>query len=95
MGGSNPFDWPALSGRSRIVHAWQLVESVRAVSSVEPVVWIAIIDGGFWLDASGVPMEANGQMSDFGAGVPQINLLDETGAKAGGMNANKCNGGTS
>lgn len=94
-GGSNPFDWTSFSGRSRIVHAWQLVESVRAVSSVEPVVWIAILDGGFWLDGAGVPMEANGQPSDFGGGVPQINLLDEAGAKAGGTNPNKCSGGTS
>lgn len=90
-GGSNPFAWPAFSGRSRIVQAWQLVESVRAVSSVAPVVWIAILDGGFWLNAAGVPMVATGQSaSDFGGGVPQINLLDETGANASGINPNKC-----
>ena len=89
--GDNPFAWPAFSGRSRIVQAWQLVESVRAVASVEPVVWIAILDGGFWLDAAGVPLVAGSQAaSDFGGGVPQINLLDETGANASGTNPNKC-----
>jgi hypothetical protein len=45
-GGSSPFAWPSFSGKSRIVQAWQVVESVRAVRSV-PVVWIAILDGGF------------------------------------------------
>ena len=90
-GGSDPFAWPVFSGRSRIVQAWQLVESVRAVSSVAPVVWIAILDGGFWLDAAGIPLVAAGQSaSDFGGGVPQINLLDETGANASGTNPNKC-----
>lgn len=94
-GGSDPFAWPAFSGRSRIVQAWHLIESVRAVSGVEPVVWIAILDGGFWLDSAGVPMVAPGQtVSDFGGGVPQINLLDETGAKAGGTNPNKCTAGS-
>lgn len=94
-GGGNPFAWPAFSGRSGIVQAWQLVESVRAVSSVAPVVWVAILDGGFWLDAAGVPLVAAGQpASDFGAAVPQINLLDETGANAGGTNPNKCKGST-
>lgn len=93
QGGSDPFAWQAFSGRSRIVQAWQLVESVRAVSSVAPVVWIAILDGGFWLDAAGVPMVPPGQpASDFGGGVPQINLLDETGANASGKNPNKCTG---
>jgi hypothetical protein len=90
-GGSNPFAWPAFAGRSRIIQAWQLVESARAVSSIEPIVWIAILDGGFWLNAAGLPMVAPGQaVSDFGGGVPQINLLDETGANASGTNPNKC-----
>lgn len=90
-GGSNPFAWQAFSGRSRIVQAWQLIESVRAVGSVEPVVWIAILDGGFWLDSAGVPLIAAGQTaSDFGGGVLQINLLDEKGANASGTNPNKC-----
>ena len=94
-GGANPFAWPAFAGRSRIVQAWQLVESVRAVSSFAPVVWIAILDGGFWLDAAGVPLVAAGQpVSDFGAGVPQVNLLDETGANASGVNPNKCKDAT-
>ena len=89
-GGSDPFSWAAFSGRSRIVDAWQLVESARAVSSIQSVVWIAILDGGFWLDAAGAPLVAAGQpVSDFGPGVLQINLQDES-QRAGGINPNKC-----
>jgi len=90
-GGNDPFAW-GVFGQSRIVEAWQLVESVRAIRSVKPVVWIAILDGGFWLDAAGKPLVAKDQpASDFGGGVLQINLLDETGANASGTNPNKCN----
>ena len=89
-GGANPFGWACFSGRSRIAQAWQLVESARAISSIQPVVWIAILDGGFWLDAAGLPMSPPGQSaSDFGSGVVQINLLDEN-ANASGTNPNKC-----
>jgi subtilisin family serine protease len=86
--GADPFDWDAFK-RARIVEAWQLVESRRAIGSVEPVVWIAILDGGFWLDPAGVPL---GQPSDFGAGVPQVNLIDE-GANASGTNPVNCENG--
>ena len=86
QGGADPFTWDAFGGRSRIADAWQLVESRRALGSVSPVVWIAVLDGGFWLDAAGVPM---GQPSDFGGGVLQVNLIDE-GANASGTNPNKC-----
>ncbi len=90
--GANPFDWPSFAGRSRIVQAWQLVESVRAVGSLKPVVWVAILDGGFWLDARGAPIIPPGQSeSDFGAAAPQVNLMDEA-LKAGGANPNKCSG---
>ncbi len=94
QGGSDPFAWAAFSGRSRIVDAWQLVESARVVSSIQSLVWVAILDGGFWLDAAGAPVVAAGQpVSDFGLGVLQINLQDE-GQKAGGTNPNKCGNST-
>ena len=81
---NSPFTWPAFNGLSRIVHAWQVTESVRAIRSIEPVVWVAILDDGFWVDNAGVPhVEPNQTESDFGAGVLQINLYNE-GKPAGG-----------
>ena len=89
----DPLQWPQFSGRSRIVHAWQLVESFRAIQSVKSVVWIAILDGGFWIDANNRPLLATGQtVSDFGGGVLAINLQNEQTA-AGGVNPNRCSGG--
>jgi subtilisin family serine protease len=80
--GTDACTWPEYAGRTRIAEAWQLVESRRAAASVEPLVWVAILDSGFWLDPAGVPL---GQPSDFGLGVVQVNLLDE-GANASGTN---------
>lgn len=41
----------------RILDAWQLLESVRTFGSIKPVVWVAVIDTGFWLDpATGAPV---------------------------------------
>ena len=80
--GSDPFAWPAFSGRSRIAPAWQLVESVRAMRSVN-LVTIAILDGGFWLEPAGL---------DF-AGVAGVNLINES-AGYGAVNPNLCNGMT-
>jgi hypothetical protein len=84
--------WWAFTGTSRIMDAWQLVESRRVFGGVEPVVWMAILDGGFWLDGAGVPMIAPGHSaSDLGPGVAQINLFDEN-APAGGTNPVSCSG---
>jgi hypothetical protein len=81
--GNNPFTWPAFSGSSRVVDAWQLIDSIRQVRG-EEVVWVAILDDGFWLDGSGVPLVSPFQAaSDFGAGVMQWNLRSE-GSPAGG-----------
>lgn len=89
---SDPGNWWAFTGRARILDAWQLIESRRPFASVAPLVWIAILDGGFWLDPAGVPMVAAGQTgSDFGSGVVQVNLFDEN-ANASGANPSKCSG---
>lgn len=82
--GANPFAWTAFAGRSRMVEAWQLMDSIRQLRS-DPFVVLAVLDRGFWLDASGAPIVAPGQpASDLGAGVMQINLTNE-GTPAGGM----------
>lgn len=82
--GADPFAWAAFAGRSRMVEAWQLMDSIRQLRS-DPFVVLAVLDRGFWLDASGAPNVAPGQpASDLGAGVMQINLNNE-GTPAGGM----------
>lgn len=92
--GNDPFGWAAFAGRARIVHAWQLLESYRMLRSVEPVVWVAILDGGFWLDVNGAPMVPPGKAaSDFGLGVPQVNLIDGS-FRAWGPNPNTCTNGS-
>jgi hypothetical protein len=90
VGGDDPFQFAAFAGKTRIVQAWQLIESRRAMLSLSTPVWLAILDGGFWLDATGKPNVAAGQpSSDFGFGHLQINL--ENGSQAaGGTNPNKC-----
>lgn len=90
--GANPYAWWCFGGKSRIAQAWQLIESYRRMRSMPSLqqVFVGILDGGFWLDGSGVPMVAAGQpASDFGAGVLQVNLLGE-GSPAGDTNPNKC-----
>lgn len=85
--GSNPFAWPAFAGRTRMVEAWQLMDSIRQLRS-DPFVVLAVLDQGFWLNAQGTPLVASGQgASDLGAGVMQINLMNE-GTPAGGMSPN-------
>lgn len=92
--GNDPFGWQAFAGRARIVHAWQLLESYRALGSVESIVWVAILDGGFWLHPNGAPVIPPGKVaSDFGAGVPQINLIDGS-FRAWGPNPNLCTNDT-
>ena len=90
-GGSNPFGWTAFVGKSRIVHAWQLVESFRQLrSATARTQWIGVLDSGFWLDGAGRPfVPAGAPGSDLGAGVLQLNLLDEA-ASAGGASGIKC-----
>lgn len=96
-GGSDPFQWPVFSSETRIVDAWQLIESYRQINLGGPTVLIGILDGGFWLDGVGRPFISLSQLqsgwleSDFGNSVLQVNLLDEN-APAGGPNPNKCNG---
>jgi hypothetical protein len=91
---ADPGTWWAFTGRARILDAWQLIESRRPFAPVDSLVWIAILDGGFWLDPAGVPNVAAGEAgSDFGSGVAQINLLDEN-ANASGINPSKCSGDT-
>ena len=91
--GSNPFLLPEYSGRTRMVEAWQLIDSVRLMSGSQ-FITIGILDGGFWVDGAGVPFVAAGQSaSDFGTGVMQLNLMAE-GQPVGGTNPNRCTGGT-
>jgi hypothetical protein len=91
VGGDDPYSWGCFTGRSRVAKAWQLVESWKlATSSVDRPLMIGVLDGGFWLDASGRPIVPPGQPeSDLGLGVFQLNLLDES-VPAGGANPNKC-----
>lgn len=90
--GSDPFQWPAYAGKARIPATWQLVEAYRKMSSLKPLVTVACLDGGFWLNGK-VPGIAPGQLaSDFGTFALQWNLLDEF-AGAGGANPNKCGDG--
>jgi hypothetical protein len=74
---SDPTQWNMFAGRTRMVEAWQLVDSFRQVKGGTPV-WIAVCDTEFWLDAAGRPQVAPGQtQSDFGQGVLQWNLVNE------------------
>ena len=82
--GQDPTQWQAFAGRTRMVQAWQLVDSVRQLRGTSPV-WIAVCDSGFWLDGAGAPVVAGGQpASDFGAGVLQWNLVNEGQPVPGG-----------
>ena len=82
--GADPTAWTAFAGSTRMVQAWQLVDSVRQLRGGPPV-WIAVCDSGFWLDGSGAPVVAPGQpASDFGAGVLQWNLVNEGQPVPGG-----------
>ena len=83
--GNDPFKWKSFSGKSRIIDAWQLVESYRQIKSLSPrTMWVGILDSGFWLDGAGFAYAAPGQStSDLGTRPLQLNLLDES-APAGG-----------
>ena len=83
--GANPFAWPASGGRTRMVEAWQLVDSVREARG-DRLITIGVLDRGFWLDNRGVPIVPPAQAaSDFGARFIQLNLQDES-RPAGGIN---------
>lgn len=82
---NDPFHWPSHVGRSRIVDAWELVEAFRGQRSLKPIVWIAVLDGGFWLNNG---ISANGDLPGFG-----IDLASDTVAGAGGSNPNNCGSG--
>lgn len=68
---SDPSAWLHFKPPMKIIEAWQLLESRRAVGSVDPLVWVAVIDQGFWLQPSGMPVNA-----DFGPNVVAINLME-------------------
>lgn len=87
--GNNPYQWPAFAGRTRMVDAWQLIDSIRSIVG-DRFITVGILDGGFWLDNGGAPIVAAGQpASDFGVGVMQLNLQNE-GQPAGGPNPANC-----
>ena len=82
--GNNPFNWQAFAGRTRILDAWQLIDSVRQVRG-NRLITIGVLDSGFWLDNNGMPFVPEGQpVSDFPTFM-QFNLENE-GQPAGGMN---------
>ena len=87
----DPLSVAAFTGKARVAQAWQLIEVFREFRATKPVT-IGILDAGFWLNGFS-PGVANGQpWSDFGASVPQINLLDE-GVGAGGASGIPTSGG--
>ena len=90
--GPDPFQWPAYAGRAHVTAAWQLVEAYRKRASVKPLVVVAVLDGGFWLDGWTPGFPAGQPGSDFGNSAMQLNLLDE-GVGAGGASPNKCGAG--
>ena len=84
---ADPFLWNAFAGRSRMVQAWQLVDSIRQVRG-DRFTTVGILDSGFWLDSRGVPIVPAGQTtSDFSRGFIQVNLQNESQA-AGGRSTN-------
>jgi hypothetical protein len=82
--GDDPGAWASFGPPANIVKTWQLVESVRLVRSLEPVVWIAILDTGFRIGPNGEPLPGDGETdSDFGLGVPGVNII-RPGTPVGG-----------
>src|SRR5262249_26633464 len=75
LAGANPFLWPAYAGRARVTLAWQLVEAYRKIRSTKPLVTVAVLDGGFWLNGRTPGFPASQGGSDFGPSVFQLNLL--------------------
>ena len=73
----------------RVHHAWQLVEAFRAARSTKPLVAVAVLDGGFWVDGRSPAFPLGQRGSDFGTSVMQLNLLDP-GVGVGGANPSRC-----
>ncbi|TCO62073.1 S8 family peptidase [Actinocrispum wychmicini] len=76
----DPFKWNSMTGRTRVAAAWQLIESMRIARSVSPVVFICIVDSGFWFDAPQAPPDSAGAQTfaDIGAGGPQWNAVSDS-----------------
>lgn len=82
--GNEPGTWASFQAPTRVFEAWQLVESARVAKSIEPVVWIAILDSGFWVGPNGEPLPGTGETaSDFGTGVAGVNIF-APGTNVGG-----------
>jgi hypothetical protein len=71
--GADPAAWPWFAGNTNMVAAWQLFDSYRQNGSVQNLVWIAIFDNGFDLDAFGVPNAA-----DLANTSALVNLIDNS-----------------
>jgi hypothetical protein len=78
---------------ARLADAWQYLAGHRVAGPLRRVN-VAIVDGGFWVDAAGasVPDPANGQ-SDLPANPVQRDFVNG-GAAISGMNAARCSGGS-
>jgi hypothetical protein len=86
VGGPDPSAWACFQSPTRVVEAWQLLESARVAKSLQSVVWIAILDNGFWVDGNGAPLPGAGEtVSDFGSGVAGLNIISP-GMNVGGAN---------
>jgi len=84
--GPDPSAWASFQPPVRVVEAWQLLESARVAKSLQSVVWIAILDNGFWVDVNGAPLPGAGETaSDFGPGVAGFNII-APGTSVGGGN---------
>lgn len=80
--GSDPSAWQAFSGRTRMIEAWQLVDSIRQVRG-NRFTTVCILDQGFWLDNKGVPMVSPAQAGSDFPNFMMLNLENE-GTSAGG-----------
>jgi len=90
-GGADAFARPyfqTTGSRSNVVTAWQFI----AAHGIQRRVRVAIIDGGFWLDANGSPQTAPGDGSDLPANPIQYDFVNDDGI-AEGVNPAPCSGG--
>jgi subtilisin family serine protease len=75
---ANPFTWPSMTDRTRVAEAWQLIETLRLTRSAGGVVFVCIVDSGFWFDAPQTPGSAGAQtVSDLGVGALRWNAVDD------------------